>query len=387
MSGAAESFLQRFAAPLVEGGEPHVGLPLGAAGLKQLRVATAQGLDGTPAGERLHAARGEQLARLGRPQPPLRLAEDPGSLALLVALHDLLFLAHPDAMRLRPDRLTALATTARAMARTARLHPTGAKAGPDPDLLLLSRHSLLSVLWTLRRVDIQRTAAGGVQLFRGVAPPRRWIPLGSEPADERFETPMLPELLGLCDGLGQDVVLALLWASPLTDLWEPARAGLSLGGALPFGWLEQGRWLRLPATARLLVRRYLELDLPAVAAALCPPLLSTLAETTPASPPGQQRLLCTWLRLVSHLHLSAHVLAQSALPQPSAQPAALDLYGLYAALFEQRPDLAMPPDVVSDPQLRPRVELHVQRCRERVGSGRTRALGELCVRALGSAPA
>lgn len=382
---AAEAFLARFALPLVEGGELHVGPPLGLAGIKQLRAAIAQGLDGTALGERLQAARQLRLAALGRPAAPYRLAEDVGSALLLAALHDLLFLAHPDAVRLKPERLTALARATQSLAKAARLRLTS--TSPEPHTLLLSRHSLLGGLWALRRVDIQRTTASGPQLFRGVVPPRRWLPFGSDTPDESIETRIVPELLELCDGLGRSLVQALLQASPLTDLWEPLRLGLGLGSALPFGWLQHARWLRLPATARLLVRRYLELELPALAAALCPSLLSTLEQTTASSPPGQQRALCTWLSLVSHLHLAAHVLAREALPQPSAQPALLDLYGLYAALFEQRPDLAMPPDVVSDPQLRPRVELHVQFCRERVGPTRTRALGELCVRALGAAPA
>lgn len=384
-AAAAEAFLGRFVLPLVEGGELHVGPPLGPAGVKQLGAAIAQGLDGTPLGERLHAARQLRLAALGRPTAPRRLAEDQGSAPLLGALHDLLFLAHPDAARLKPARLTALARATQSLAKAARLRLTD--PGPEADALLLSRHSLLGGLWSLRRLDIQRNSASGPQLFRGVAPPRRWLSLGSEPPDEHIETRIVPELLGLCDGLGRSVVQALLQASPLTDLWDPLRAGLGLASALPFGWLEHARWLRLPATARLLVRRYLELELPAVAGALCPSLLSILEQTTPGSPPGRQRALCTWLSLVSHLHLTAHVLTRCPLPQPSAQPAVLDLYGLYAALFEQRPDLAMPPDVVSDPQLRPQVELHVQLCRERVGPTRTRALGELCVRALGSAPA
>jgi len=368
----AEELLDRFVIPLILGAEVHVGAPLGSAGALRLQAAAAHGLDGTQGGETLRSARQERLLALGWSAGAPSLCEDSSALLLLVALHDLLFLAHPDASRLKPEDLLGVGRGALLLCRRASLDAVSAEAALD---LVFGRHSLLGRLWELGRDDVRRSSRRGVQVYKGMRPPRRWLP-GSDTPDEVQRVELLPELVGVASGLGAEVLRALLGKSPLTGLLEPVRGQLVPG--LTLDWVAQAGWLRQKAVARVVVRRCLELGLhtagPALASVLQELLASACSAAAEASP---RRDLCTWLCLISHLHIVAHVLTEAALPGADSSTALLDFYGLFAALSVQRPDLAMPPDALADPLLRARLEQHAQRCRDLAGSARTRALAAL----------
>ena len=88
---ARARFVEKFLLPLVAGGEVHAGAPIGHAGLvRMLDAAADSALEG-----RLQDARWAVARELQRRAIPPRLDEE--SFALAVALHDLLFLYHPDA--------------------------------------------------------------------------------------------------------------------------------------------------------------------------------------------------------------------------------------------------------------------------------------------------
>jgi hypothetical protein len=370
----AESFLERFAVPLVSGQKVHVGTPLGAAGAGRLRAAIAEGLDATRPGQALQLERQEALLPLLAEGPPPLLADDGGAIFVLAALHDLLFLVHPESGRLDEERLAVVARVA--LSLCAQATPDSATAPPTSvSELLQGRHSLLGRLDTLGREDVQRKGAGGqaVQIYRGVAPPRRWLGL-SDAADEVKRTLVLPELLSACDGLGAELLRGLLFASPLTALlWLVQAAPQSAAPSLEL--FAQSGWLRFAPVARLVVRRCFELGLSVSGAALATRLMQELQ--TGAMDARRREGLSRWLCLLGHLHVTAHVIAENPLPPASSPSPLLDFYGLYAALYRQRPELMAPLSMLRDPLLRPRVKDHAQRCQTLAGPTRTRKLAEL----------
>jgi hypothetical protein len=343
----AESLLTRFVIPLIDGAEVHVGAPLGVRGALRLKDAVAGGLDGTASGQALRAARRVLLAEIGCADEPPTLLDDVGAPSLIVALHDLLFLQHPESTRLKPEACGAVKRTAQTLAKKAELFAAAAELPT-----LLGRHSLLGRLLLLQRDDTRRKTRNGLEVYRGQPAPRRWLPF-SEDDDEVLRVAVLPEL----ERLGNDVWQVILWGSPLTALLHPL-CGLTIVDVLQFGG-----WLAVPQVARLITRRYLELGLPAVG-----PVLSDVLQHGLGAPP--QAACLAWVRLCSHLHLVAHILGGMALPAPSAAPELLGFYALFPALCAKRPELAAPPDVWSDPSLRLAVEQHAARCKGLVASSR-----------------
>lgn len=376
----AENLLERFVVPLSLGAELHVGAPLGLRGAERLGAAIAQGLDGTQLGEKLQLVRQTQLLALGRSLPPPRLMDDSSIALLLVALHDLLFLAHPDAGRLKPARLLAVARSAEHLCKEVRLC-----AAPATDKLdvLFARHTLFGRFFELSREDLHRPLPGGEKVYRGMSPPRRFLFARQPSAFASVRVAIVPELCAACEGAGARIIRALLEASPLTDLLFPVRDALAPW--VPFSLLAQAPWLLGPAVARLVVQHYLGLGISTVGKVLAPELLAAVRrqiELPPAAGSASSlRSILTGLCLVSHLHLAAHVIALLPLPVRAiaqAPDAALgDFYGLFAALYLQRLDLALPRDVKSDPRLRPRVEEHVERCRMLATADRMRELATL----------
>lgn len=369
-----EALLERFVVPLLLGRKVHIGAPLEERGAERLLTSIMRGLDETSIGKTLQQARLQQLLALGYVGAAPRLADEGPAICPLIALHDLLFLAHPEATRLKPERLLHIARHACRLCQEAK---------PDVEQIevtsrlavLYRRHSLLGRLWELHRQDVIRTRGNKIQLYRGVAPPRRV--LGKEfETDQVTQIRILPELAELGEGQGLQVLRAMLWASPLTDLLQPTRAGLPLAD-LPLDLLSHGPWLAQKPVARLLVRRYLQLGLFAVAPVLTALLVALLQPANAALRASGRPELFIWLCLLGHLHLSAHVLAAQALPPADSAPALLDFYALYAAFFAQHPALSQPPDIKSNVQLFMQIEHHVQSCRDLGGSQRVHHFSEL----------
>ncbi|MFO0573390.1 MAG: hypothetical protein U1A78_05295 [Polyangia bacterium] len=366
----AEDFLRRFLLPLVRGGEVHVGRPLLARGAARLLAAVDAGLDGTPAGEELLVARRRALAALVPSASPPLLGADRTALLLGVALHDLLFLLHPDAARLSHERTaTILSATIRLGQRArAELPRAATELRPGPgalllgaptprvrqaSLLLLGRHTLLGRLPELVRTDALVESPRGEQRYLGMDPPARprWLFGGAAEPAERVQVALLPELLRLDEGRGAAALLSLLGASPLTDLLWPRRPGL------PLRLDEHAAWLRLPLIARLVTGRLAELGT-AAALALLGGELTRLLQRRPRLPLADaMTLVC----LHSHLHALAAVERK---PPPVEAP---ESCALYAVIYRRWPLLAAPRDVLRDPRLRPRLDEHARACRELAG--------------------
>src|SRR5688572_17138297 len=104
----AESLLTRFVIPLVDGAEVHVGAPLGEGAAERLQRALVNWQETSATGQALQAARRAVLVEIGFADDPPRLSDDVTLPWLLVGLHDLLFLQHPESSRLKPAARAAL---------------------------------------------------------------------------------------------------------------------------------------------------------------------------------------------------------------------------------------------------------------------------------------
>jgi hypothetical protein len=305
--------------------------------------------------------------------PPASLPglDDAGALTLLTSLHDLLFLARPEAQRLRPalrqailrELIAPLAPPPEASEEQGRSNErlaTEARCDAYAAELLL-RHALLEPLFRLRRHDVRRPTWLGETVEQGV--PRARLP--AEPG-ENLKNPLCwPELLQVVDGQGEQALQALLSASPLTALWQlqlslspsPEDAAAKLCTYTPL--------LQRRSLARILCRRFVELGLPMVAQALSGPLGQLLRQAE--SEPRRRPDLTSWLALVSHLHwLSFIVFADQTALTVALPEGATPFFALFASLWAGFPQLAIPADVAGDAALYPRAQAHAERCRAAV---------------------
>lgn len=376
----AQEFLRTFALPLVRGGKVHVGAPLGRAGLRQLQQAAPR-LAGTDTAAELSAARQEIIAELLFHAPAPGLDEDPYTLPLLLAVHDLMFLLHPAAQGLlfSDRRLRRVAGFAMAVCRQA------VKALKRPDghtaRLLCERHSLLHSLFTVSREDVRVSFWAGRREFLGTEPPARLLAWRSvrRVHEERWRVVWYLQMLGLPGGIGRLGIDALLAASPLTDLLMPRRLDP------PFDLGKHVALLRQPAICRALCYYYLDMGLPEVGGALAGSVTNLLSTGSRGAADAQ--LL---LRFLSHLHLCTLLrdddpegAQEPLLPAVGSDGALRDLYGLYGVLERDWRHLAVPPDVAFHSSgLSRRVAAYAEACLRMAGPLRIEELAVLCARTL-----
>jgi hypothetical protein len=229
---------------------------------------------------------------------------------------------------------------------------------------LAARHAMLHHLFDLGRDDVRVSFWAGRREFRGMEPPARLLRWGRvrRVREERWRTPVVTEAVG--DPLQRSVLVALLAASPLTDLLEPLRPepALELGDA--------ARWLREPTVARAVADRWLRLGLPQVGGILAGALITLYNQKERAL---ESR---TWSAFLSHLHLlaligrrdepAAQVQEMNALCQ--AQPGLRDFYGMFAAA--QRVGVGRPADVARDPRLDRLIDAYAAACVQVCGATR-----------------
>jgi hypothetical protein len=362
-------FVEEFVLPLVAGGTLHVGAPLGRAGYDKLRdTKIAIELDGAIL-EARSAIAGELLVDA---VPPLLDAE---ALRLAVAVHDMLFLFHPgaEAISVRDRRLDQVAQFAGTLAS---LTPSR-----DPQALV-ARHTMLHLLPSLARTDVQVSFWVGKREFHGEEPPRRLVawPNLRRVRQERRRVNCFAE--SASHPLAGGVVQQLLEGSPLTDLLHPVRLEprFSLG--------KHADTLFEPELARLVAYAWLDAGLPKVGGAIAGAVLAELDGESRR----QARFACAFL---AHLHLCTLMGPQSEPRDPRAprtvarfavggDPGLRDFYGLFAALHKEAPDLSAPADVLRDRSLSKKVDEHALACAAACGVTRVRELGTLVARAVGT---
>lgn len=267
-------FLREFVRPLVEGGDVHVGDPIGRDVLDVWEVAIGEHAETTVA---IDEARARIAAGLVVRPPPL--AFGPADLRLAVALYDALVLSHPqtEGWPARRGR-RGLATFVGDLLADA--------GSPDGRIDVVSRHTLLHGLPDLVRVDTRLRWWTGKAEFKGAPPPRRLMvwPTVRRVKEEKAEVP----LTDVVDGEAAPLVGELLARSPLTDLLA---AGLPARGFTPYRWGGQLEVLRDAELARLVAYRWLagprdvepaaQLRAPAAASAAWEQALATPLELVP----------------------------------------------------------------------------------------------------------
>ncbi len=400
----SEQFFDRFALPLLRGGEVAIGRPLGGRGMRRLLTELASASGGGEHLSGLVSAAQDRLLSMGIPPPSdPRHFDDPGALLLLAALHDLLFLARPEVGGLRPALRAALLHEIETSLQPLVPEPSELSEPDDPlapdrpsaiaeseqaaaaaqrDAQILMRHALAEPLFRLQRLDRRRRTWLGEQLDRGV-PGRAGA---TEPSGEdglELTSLCWPELLLVVGGQGTQVLRALLAASPLTALWYPRPPSAVAGQGLALDLRQLAPLLRRRHLSRIVCRRYLALGLSAVAQVLSGPLVALLGQA--ASDAGARRDLQTWLGLCSHLHWLSYVVFPSSSGLTAAIPESeTPFFALFASLWLSAPQLARPADLTVDSPLYQRAVAHAEACRAAVPPIVVSHLQGLLTRALGS---
>jgi hypothetical protein len=356
------TWLHHFVLPLVAGGDVRVGGdPIDGQLLRQLRAAP---LDDDPMARRIAEARHAVTAEILLDPPPPALHDD--ALCLAAAMHNLLFLCHPDARRWRRragvERFTVELATLDA---------------PSSAVELADRHSLLHHLFDLGRDDVRVRFWAGRREFQGAEPPGRlyrWAKL-RRVREERWRVLVVAQ--ATAEAGRRALVEALLAASPLTDLLEPAREVPRLDLA------PLCRWLQLPAIARAVADRYLEMGLERAG----PPWAAALVALYGRSGVARAARLAT--QFLCHLQLLWLLGEARALEATrkirmetllAAHAGLRDFFGLFAAAA--RLGLSRPADLARDPQLGRLVDAHARLCATLAGDARVGELTGMMGRAL-----
>ena len=335
-------WLHGFVLPLCAGGDVRVSRALGEPDLAALLVERPDAHTELRIAEARHQVTAELL--LSAPIPEL----DDEALKLAVAVQNLLFLSHPAAhgTMVRKRRLEALSAWSAELVQ--RLEPA------EDARTLVARHSMLHHLFDLGRDDVRVSFWAGKREFRGAEPPARLLKWSTvrRVREERWRVSFLTE--AVTDPLERPIVLALLSASPLTDLWEPLRLDPALE------WKRLARLLGEPAIARAAADRYLSIGF----AQLGGPLTASLLELYNQKNAVEEARRVT--RFVCHLHLLRLLQpgGRDFVPELQAlcagQPQVKDFFGLFAAA--QRVGLGRPDDVASDERLTRRIDAYAAAC-------------------------
>lgn len=366
-------FLERFVLPLVAGGEMHVGKPIDGKHLEELERELPEASVPLVA---IDEAREAVLAKVVV-RPPACVF-DMDELSLAAAIHNLLFLAHPEAEGIavsQAGRAKVIAAAQRFAARPRSASRTR----------VMARHGLLHNFFDIGRVDLKVSWWTGSATYQGQAAPVRLSRWPDVRRVVREETAVgFRELFHGADVAA--VVVALVRRSPLSQLlfrgehgphlhWEDAVfvirdaelaravAYNSLSGADPHVTLTSPA--RFAASfEQMLERSPKSADVRTVAAFLVH--LNCLLALDEVGLREQSPLLAT-------------VLGASQRPRGLAT-----LLALPAALQRVEPELAGPPGLAHDPQLAERYRVHREQVLESLGDGLIEGLAERLRRHLGA---
>jgi hypothetical protein len=263
-------FVSDFLLPIVAGGAPGVGRPLGLAAVERI-VSGLDRLDELPGEDTealmaLAASRHAIACRFLPEAPPPRLDEI--SVRLGAALHNLLALGHPELAGpgiLR--RQTRIALVAKQLA---------AIGPPRTAEQAVARHSLLARLPDIVRIDRTVHFWLGRQTFVGRTPPRRVTALPGlrRVRVESTSRSWLREI-GI-PAVGRPAFLALNVASPLGEALDPLRLDP------PVAWGRIFPVLRFPRLARIVAGNAVQTGIDRVGDALADALYRFVSFHDPA---------------------------------------------------------------------------------------------------------
>lgn len=239
MSRSVTDFLERFALPLVAGGEARVGKPISGSELELM--AHDLGHASVPI-VAIDEARHEVLSELVI-RPPA-LVFDADELSLIASIHNLLFLSHP-----RSDGWMATERARRRVLEAA--YVFASRPLSRSRTRNLARHGLLHNVFDLKRRDIKLKWWTGSAEFVGQSPPPRLLRWrGMRRVQEEVEFATFSDLLG--DPELAPVLVTLLRRSPITQLWTIDHDGPRLH------WEDAAFLLRDAELARAIAYRAIE---------------------------------------------------------------------------------------------------------------------------------
>jgi hypothetical protein len=367
-------FLASFVAPLVAGGDIHVGAPIPSEDVLRWEME----LDNASVEQvAVDEARDGVLSTLVCRPPPLMLDGD--DLALAAGLHDALFLVHPRAdqwsvseRQRRKIIETALALVSRPLTRDR--------------TRVMARHALLHNLFHLVRHDTTVSWWTGRARFLGQAPPTRLTAWRNvRRVREDVTVVDFDELLAVPDTA--PVIATLLRRTPLTQLLD------AHPGAPPLHWEDAVFLLRDAELARAIAYRLVP-DAPPREQVAGPARLAAAFEQMLERAPDESdvRAVAAFLVHVNALFclaelelgrredanarspLIATVLAAEAAGQ---RPRGLaTLFALPGALATVDARLSVPPGVRADPPLAARWAAHRAHAVELLGEPMIDALGQ-----------
>jgi hypothetical protein len=251
---------------------------------------------------------------------------------------------------------------------------------PADEIALLGRHALVGRLHKLTRRDVLVRFWAGHAEYRGEAPPRRllrWQRI-RRVREEESSVDLFSEALAAPPT--RAIVIALLGASPFTDLLGVERADP------PINLYRGARWLRSRSIARALADEYLQHGLAAIEPAMTTALVAVY------NAKGAAAEATTSTAFHSHLHLldlvarpprdrEGHLQVIRGYVQGRERGAA-DGFGLVAAA--DRVGLGRPGDAARDRALSRNIDAYVEACAELVGQRRLLELTGMVARGAGN---
>jgi hypothetical protein len=355
-------FLEGFVLPLVRGGELRISRPI------PMEEAERFGQDLAHASEGLVAvdeARAKVLADLVVRPPTLVLEED--EIYLAAALHNVLFLVHPDA-----DGVTVTRRVRSRIAETARR--LAAQSLSRSRRRVLARHALLHNVFDVTRIDTKVSWWTGSAEFMGQAPPARLLAWeGVRRVRREDESARYDELL--CSDEATPIMAILLRRSPLTQVLS------SHPQAPALHWEDAVFLLRDAELARAVAYAALA-PAPPDQRVAAPARYAAAFEQMLERSPGDQdvRAVAAFLVhlavLLAHAEVRQHDLgARSALlttvlapERAGKRPRGLTTFlALPNALRSVDARLAEPPGLADDPRLARRWQVHRAQVAEGVG--------------------
>lgn len=240
---SAATFLEHFMLPLVRGGDLHIGRPLAAEDVDQIEQDLAHASEALVA---VDEARADVLAELVVRPPSLVLDGD--EVRLAAALHNVLFLAHPDLESWTVGRKAR-----------ARVIETARRLAAQPltrsRRRVLARHGLLHNVFAIARTDTRLSWWTGSASYLGQRPPQRLVTWSRvRRVRQDVTTASYGALLGSDEAM--PIMSTLLRRSPLTQLlcFHPH--------APPLHWEDAAFMLQDPELARTVAYRALAAEDP-----------------------------------------------------------------------------------------------------------------------------
>lgn len=351
-------FLERFVLPLVAGGALHIGKPIDEDRLTEFEKNLAHASVPLIA---IDEAREVVMSRLVVSPPAILFDVD--ELSLAAAVHNLLYLCHPDA------ESWTVSDSARAKV-VASAQKFAARPRTGNRNRVLARHALLHNFFDISRTDVKVSWWTGSTTFYGQSTPKRLLRWGNMRRVRQEES-----TVGFRDlFVGADVAAVigtLLRRSPLSQLL------LKSPGAPHVHWEDLVFLLRDAELARAISYSVIDGNNPKEVVEIPARLAAGFEQMLERSPKEQDlRTVAAFLSYLNYLlalreeHLSeSSPLLAAALGAKERARGLATFFSLPAALAAVDKNLASPPGMSADPRLEMRWNLHRSQAAEVLGEG------------------